>query len=318
MSQVISNTKILAHLDRAIGDQRPITADVFLNNYCNNKCPYCAYRRWELDSGARYMSFEEFKVYAERLKELGVLGIILSGGGEPTISKDFEKIIGWMDDNGYKWGINTNFNKYFEGHPQYLKVSLDAWDRESYIAKRGVDAYDTVRENIMRFAEHKGDTKLGIQLLAKSESDVYKFYASNMVLPVDYISIRPVESTNGEYYNRRDLPKEERPKRIISAIKDLIGLDKRVVLNYKWEMLHTRQTECTAQWSQIAVNEIGQVMYCCHKPYQIVGHLMDPDILEKKRKAVTDMKMCDVPCRLTAPNNIMAQINAQQTNTEFI
>ena len=29
---------------------------------------------------------------------------------------------------------------------------------------------------------------------------------------------------------------------------------------------------------------------------------MDEDILAKKMAAVTDMSMCDIPCRMTAPN----------------
>ena len=312
---VITGNKILAHLDRVIGDHRPITADVFLNNYCNNECPYCAYKRWELDANARYMPFEDFVRYTDRLIELGVLGIILSGGGEPSISKDFEPIINWMDAVGIKWGINTNFNKYFEGTPEYLKVSLDAWDEDSYERSRGVRSYEKVRDNIVQFAKIKAEhTKLGIQLVAKSEEAVYKFYEANADLPVDYISIRPVESTNGVFY--KGIYQETQD--VIHAIKQLCDLDKRVVLNYKWDMIGVQQDTCTAQWSQIAVNEVGEVMYCCHKPYQIIGHIMDKDILYKKAKAETDMSMCDIPCRLTAPNYEVARINAVQTNAEFI
>ena len=315
MSNVITGNKILQHLDRVLGNHAPITADVFLNNYCNNNCPYCAYRRWELDDGARYMPFDDFVRYATRLQELGVLGIILSGGGEPSISKDFDSIIRWMDEHEIRWGINTNFNRYFDGKPEYLKVSLDAWDEESYKKHRGVAAYNVVRENIVRFADRKADkTRLGIQLVAKTVEDVYKFYEANADLPVDYMTIRPVESTAGIYYRGDD----ESPKAIMEAIRQLRGLDDRVILNYKWEMLRTAQVNCTAQWAQIAVNEVGEVMYCCHKPYQIIGHVMDKDILEKKRLATTDMLMCDVPCRLTAPNYEVARINAVQTNAEFI
>ena len=313
--KAITGNKILAHMDRVLGEHKPITADVFLNNYCNNNCPYCAYKRWELDDDARYMTFDDFVKYANRLRELGVLGIILSGGGEPSIAKDFDSIIRWMDQHGFAWGINTNFNRYFEGNPEYVKVSLDSWDEESYRKHRGVAAYNVVRENIIRFAEQKQEkTKLGIQLVAKSDDDVYKFYEANADLPVDYMTIRPVESTSGVYY-RGDT---DTPARIMHAIRQLSGLDERVIMNYKWDMLRIQQDTCTAQWAQIAVNEVGEVMYCCHKPYQIVGHIMDPDILEKKANAVTDISMCDVPCRLTAPNYEVARINAVQTNAEFI
>lgn len=37
------------------------------------------------------MAYDEFVSYAERLLELGVLGFILTGGGEPTVANDFKR-----------------------------------------------------------------------------------------------------------------------------------------------------------------------------------------------------------------------------------
>lgn len=314
MSNCITSGKILSHLDRVTNNQIPITADIFLNNYCNNNCGFCTYKRWQFDAEARHMSFSEFKRYANRLLELGVLGIILTGGGEPTISKDFRRITAWMEDQGIKYGINTNFNRYVECNPEYLKVSLDAWDEESYKEKRGVEGYRKVIENIRAYAEYKSDkTKLGIQLIAKTPEQVFKFYGANHDLPVDYIVIRPIESTDGKYYKSHPNTKE-----IISKIEKAQAMDSRVIKNFKWDMLDRKFDSCVGQWSQIALNELGEVMYCCHKPYQVIGHIMDEDILEKKRLAQTDMRMCDVPCRLTSVNSILSQINAYQVDREFI
>lgn len=314
MSSTITSGKILSHIDRIQDNHIPITADIFLDNYCNNRCDYCVYRRWELDPQSRSMSFEDFVKYAKRLKELGVLGFILTGGGEPTIAKDFEKITAWLEYNDIKYGVNTNFNKYVPCNPEYLKVSLDAWDEDSYEEKRGVRSYQKVRDNIRTFASYKKySTRLGIQLLAKSVDEVNRFYEANKDLPVDYIVVRPVESTGGEYYKNHP-----NVHGILGAIDTLRRLDNRVVKNFKWDMLNVHFASCVGQWSQIALNELGEVMYCCHKPYQIVGHIMDDDILEKKRKAETDMKMCDVPCRLTSSNTILTQVTAEQPNREFI
>ena len=320
MANNITGDKMFAHIDRIFGEHKPITADIFLNNYCNNNCPYCTYKRWELDPDARYMSFDKFVMYADRLINLGVVGFILTGGGEPTISKDFEKIVKWLDFRGIKYGINTNFNKFVECRPKYLKVSLDAWDEDSYYAKRGTGSYKVVRDNIIRFADIKEPyTKLGIQLLARTVEEVRNFYTANKDLPVDYISIRPMESTAGSYY--QNLLSEDfnmQPVNIITAIKQLHSLDSRVVLNYKWQMLDVQQDRCTAQWAQIAVNEVGEVMYCCHKPYEIIGHVMDDDILEKKASAITNMSMCDVPCRMTGPNYEVYRMTQKKYDTEFI
>lgn len=317
MQNVITGNKIFSHLDR-LETHRPITADVFLNNYCNNACPYCTYRRWEFENGARSMAYADFVRYATRLIELGVQGIILTGGGEPTISMDFNPIVRWLESRGIPYGINTNFNDMVYCSPRYLKVSLDAWDEDTYEMCRGVRAYQQVRDNIITFAEDKPDgTNIGIQLLATSSSSVYNFWLANRDLPVDYIVIRPVESTHGSYY-QQDLDTEFKPIEIIKAIQDIQKQDTRVVANYKWRLLYREFDECIGQWSQIALNEIGEVMYCCHKPYQIVGHIMDEDILEKKSKAVTDMKMCDIPCRLAGVNHDLLRITAPAQDVEFI
>ena len=316
---------MLAHIDRILHDQRPITADVFLNNFCNNKCPYCTFRRWELDAGSRSMGYENFVRYALRLRELGVLGIILTGGGEPTISKDFEKITEWLETQNIHYGINTNFNELRYIKPDYLKVSLDGYDEDSYCNNRGVRAYNKVRDNIIAYAEWKKNnspsTSLGIQMLAQSTEDVERFYSANKDLPVDYISIRPMESTAGSYYKTlsiSDDTKNKLPSEIIRKIENLASIDHRIILNYKWKLLDRQENCCVAQWAQIALNEVGEVMYCCHKPYQIVGHVMDADILDKKRKAVTNMQMCDVPCRMTAPNLEVARIISKKADENFI
>ena len=99
MSDVINSGKILKYIERINESHEPITADIFLNNFCNNKCSYCTYGRWELSNNAYSMLFDDFIRYAVRLRELGVQGFILTGGGEPTIAKDFDNITEWLEES---------------------------------------------------------------------------------------------------------------------------------------------------------------------------------------------------------------------------
>lgn len=278
------------------------------------------YGRWELDTGAQAMRYEDFIAYAKRLAVMGVQGFILTGGGEPTINPDFEKIAGWLTENNFQWGINTNFNKLVKVKPNYLKVSLDAYSNESYEQLRGVAAYETVRENIKAYAawkkENSPGTSLGIQQLVKEPEDVKRFYDANKDLDVDYMVFRPVESTAGSYY--RDERKKRDAEEIKKIVSDMAMDDERVTLNFKWGLLDRQEERCTASWAQMALNEKGEVMYCCHKPYQIIGHIMDEDILAKKMAAVTDMSMCDIPCRMTAPNLEVKKMEQARKDACFI
>lgn len=314
MLENISGNKILFNLDNIV-NKRPITADIFLNDYCNNKCPYCTYARYGTRNG-EYMSFDSFVRYATKLQEMGVKGFILTGGGEPSISKDFDKITKWLEDNNIQYGINTNFNvlKYIK--PTYLKVSLDAYDRESYKAMRGVDKYETAIENIKIYLEwkkeHSPKTSVGIQIVATDVEKCRKFYEVHKGLDIDYFNFRPMESTQHSYYDTHD------ETEILAFLEELKKKDNRVGINYKWYSLRECFKKCYAQYAQIAINWKGEVMYCCHKPYEIIGHIEDEDITEKISTAKTNMKMCDVPCRMTGPNKIIREIEAGTKDVGFI
>lgn len=312
---MIGSDKILANLD-SIKNGIPITADIFLTNFCNNHCAYCAYGRWkELKKEPRYMSGADFKKNMIRLKELGVKGVILTGGGEPTVNPDFKEITAYLEECQFPYGINTNFNKLELIKPVYLKISLDGATRAEYEKIRGVDALEKVLDNIKAYCWWKkrvgAKTKVGIQCVADDVGSIIRFYKAYSWLDVDYMVFRPVESTGGRHWRCR-------PESIVSFLHKLARDDKRVVMNYKWEELHTVFGSCVANSAQIAVNEKGEVMYCCHKPYEIVGNLMDKDILEKKAAYKTDMSMCDVPCRMTGPNKVVQQLKQPCNDSMFI
>lgn len=315
----ITADKLLYYPGRIAGDFRPITADVFLTNFCNNRCSWCTYNRWDRDPSSVGMSAEEFKRYADKLISIGVQGIILTGGGEPTINRDFDEIVHYLESNGIHYGINTNFNRLRLFSPDYLKVSLDGFDEDSYERVRGVRAYGKTVENIQEFLRWKKEngkaTSVGIQMVVTDPDDIVRFYMANAFLAVDYIVYRPVESTLGSYYSGRNM---ESVGRIVELVNKLSEDDSRVILNYKWSHLRTRFKKCSAHWAQIALDEKGNVMYCCHKPYEVIGHILDDDILEKIRAANTDMSMCDVPCRMTAPNGVFEEAAAQTVNKQFI
>lgn len=322
MSNVISGDKLFYWVDRAVWSKRPITADIFLTDYCNNRCHYCTYDEWGIKKMYRHMPLENVKKYVSRMYDLGVRGFIFTGGGEPTIHPQFEEICQWMDEKGYSYGINTNFNDLRLVKPKFLKVSLDAWDEGSYKKIRGVANYGKVRQNIISYdawrKEHSPNTSLGIQMVVVNACDIEKFYSANADLPVDYISFRPVESKQGEFYSGKQAA--EQYLSIVETLNSLSVSDSRVKLNYKWKFIQpeNKLSKCAANWSQIAINEKGQVMYCCNKPTEIVGHIMDDDILDKKARYNTNMELCRIPCRLTGPNEALKHILRDKDSSCFI
>lgn len=293
---MIQENKLIYNYKNVV-ERKPITAEIFLTNYCNNRCDYCGYGKKVKAEKKDYMKFEDFRSYAEKLLQLGVQGIILTGGGEPTINPDFDKITKWLEAKNIPYGINTNFNVLKKIQPVFLKVSLDGYDRESYKNARGVDTYDKVIKNIKDFILWKKEksfkTNVGVQALINKVDDVERFYNSVKLLDVDYISFRPLETPYTETRFADDIIKElERLKKI----------DNRVLINYKWYHLNTKFKSCPANFSVLTINVDGAVLYCCQRPTEIVGHILDDDILEKKESYKIDFSKCDVPCRLTGAN----------------
>lgn len=300
---MIAGSKICWHLGNG---EKPVTADIFLTDYCNNACPYCAYARYGERNG-EYMPFEKFVEYVERMRHgLGVQGFILTGGGEPTINPDFDRITAFLEDSGIHYGINSNFNVYRDCNPDFLKVSLDGYDKESYKERRRVDGYDKTIENIKRFRKEHPQTRLGLQMLATDSEEVTKFHDAHAGLDVDYMVFRPVESCGGKYYD--DYLKQYERYTVVSTVKMLAILDPRVVLNYKFDHIGESVSDCPAHWSQLAINQRGEVLYCCHKPQEIVCHIMDKDILEKHRNAHHNAESCDIPCRLSGANAVLREL----------
>lgn len=295
---MIQENKLVYNCKNVV-EKKPITAEVYLTNYCNNKCGYCFYTRNVKPEQKKYMSFDNFVTYVKRLLKLGVQGIVLTGGGEPTINPDFDKIIKWLEDEKIPYGINTNFNVLKKMQPVYLKVSLDGYDRESYKKVRGVDTYDKVIQNIKDFIDWKKETgaktNVGVQSLILNVDDVERFYNSVKNLEVDYISFRPLEAPYIEQGHRNE-------GKIIEKLEALKKLDNRVSVSYKWYHLNTKFKNCPANFAELALDIDGTVLYCCQRPNEKVGHILDDDILEKKKNYKIDFSKCDVPCRLTGAN----------------
>ena len=94
-----ADEKILHYSDKInyfINSHRTlIVTELDLTNKCNHRCPGCCGH----NENNQELSKEQIAKIAEGLKVLGNQGVILSGGGEPTISPNFEYAI--LEINGH-------------------------------------------------------------------------------------------------------------------------------------------------------------------------------------------------------------------------
>lgn len=288
---MIRGTKLQGYLERCNKTRRPITADIFLTDYCNEHCKYCRYAH----KSGEYMKFNDFVMYVRQLLRMGVQSVILTGGGEPMLNPDFDKITGWLERNNIRYGVNSNLKMMHFCKPVFLKVSIDTGVSERYKAIRGIDGLADVLRNVRDFCDYRKrantGTKVGVQCVALREDDVNTFYDAVKSLDVDYIYFRPYEGRESKV-SRTDVEK-------------WLGnrvLDERIVLSYKFDYKDYQPGWCVSNWSVICVDVNGNVPYCCHRPDEIIGSVLDLNVLKKKAAYHVDMRKCERPCRLSGSN----------------
>lgn len=307
----IQDNKISIYQERILRDQKPITGILFLTDRCNNSCEYCRFKHKRKNE----MRYNYFCQYVEKMLGMGVVGVVLSGGGEPMMAEEFDSMIWWLDERQIPFGINTNgtiYRNVFTDFARYIKVSIDASSSEEYKRKRGVDRYGQVLDNVERWSREKSrGTKLGIQCVIERPGEAEEFWLAHSHLNVDYISFRPIESQRKIYT----------AKELWSIQEELIRLkdeDRRIVINYKWAHVDgERFKRCAGHWAYITVTAEGNVIYCCHKPDEIVGHILDENINGKIRHFATDMRSCEMPCILTGANKYIERYQTRD-HWEFL
>jgi hypothetical protein len=72
---------------------------------CNLKCPYCSvtYR-----NNKNRISLDVIYDYVTKLKSRGLKSVILTGGGEPTVYKQFNELVRWIKDQNLSVALISN------------------------------------------------------------------------------------------------------------------------------------------------------------------------------------------------------------------
>jgi cyclic pyranopterin phosphate synthase len=310
----ISNNKLINHPDRIIdflteNDPCPVTAEIHLTNKCNNNCYYCGATR----GNNIEMDAEKIRKSLLFLWSIGTEAVVFTGGGEPTVNKLLPESISAAGEIGLDTGLITNgciLNyRHFIDNLTWIRISIDAGDKETYKKIRGVDMFNKVVENIYKIAEVKKKTTLGLQIVANeyNQKDLEKHVETLLKLPVDYVSIRPIESIEGMevYKNKTSL---------IMQLKEIQNQHKNVIISNKFFIDKNDFKACHAAELILTIDPVGDVYICCHHvgnaKYKIGNIDMKADEFFLNRRMVISSlprkgfnnKACPVGCRGHAIN----------------
>ncbi|TFG65840.1 MAG: radical SAM protein, partial [Anaerolineales bacterium] len=112
----------------------PYKADIALTYACNNACPHCYNEADRLTMPS--LSFEDWQRILDKLADIGVPHIILTGG-EPTLHPELSGIIRYADQRGLIVGMNTNgrmlarkdiTQAIADAGLNHVQITLESWD----------------------------------------------------------------------------------------------------------------------------------------------------------------------------------------------
>jgi MoaA/NifB/PqqE/SkfB family radical SAM enzyme len=276
----------------------PITVELHISGRCNNNCYYCFDKS---NKSGKLMTKEKCFLIVDKLKEMGVKGIVLSGGGEPTMNQNIGEIIKYIYKQDIEIGLITNGIKISK------KLNLDA---------------NKVLANLIIMGAEKKHCTVGAQIVVNKYNmgDLWKTAYDLSGINLDYLQIRPLE--NVEYDNLTLKYIKNQLKVLKEVYKDWL------VLPQKWDWIGKNRgyNKC---WCYPFIGTItvdGDIYICCHhinnKNYCYGNLLSDSvvDVIDKRDIAAKNinLKHCPKLCRGASINMTLEKIKRGIAHVKFL
>ncbi len=180
-----------------------ISLELDLTNLCDNKCPNCTGVKDKKVS----LTFEQVKKLVDELADVfNAKSIIISGGGEPLLNRDFVKILYYINGRGIDIGLNSNgyslneeSSKAIADCCSYFRISLDAGTPEMYKKTHGMgkEAFEKVVSNMKMFDKTRkrmgSGVSFGTGYLTNEETrkGIWDFFVISKECGADFAQLRP-------------------------------------------------------------------------------------------------------------------------------
>jgi MoaA/NifB/PqqE/SkfB family radical SAM enzyme len=320
--------KLLWHRDRidqwlTSGTCVPVMIEFDLTNRCNLRCNFCTFEyikdRSDIDTDAALRAIDDFA-------EMGVKAINFTGGGEPTLHKDFLKIVQHAKARGLSIGLFTNGLALNEelciALPKccdWIRVSIDCASEDMFKKTKTVYGLSRVRYNTSLLVKHKGSCAIGtgFVITRTNYKEIPAFSLFSRGLSVDYAQYKP-EIMN--CFHDRDTETEWWITEVKPLLDEVMNDNDKAVINlYKFDdILACADREydiCYGHNFVPCVGATGDVWVCTHLR-NIEGFTFGNIVTERfkdiwsseKRKEVIgriDLSKCQLYCRNNEINKVL-------------
>lgn len=211
--------KLFQHLDTLhqikLGHRPPpVNVEIDLSNRCSHGCAWCHFAHTHTKgplagkvarpagaiSGGDLMEWTLAKSILKQLAQAGVKSVTWTGGGEPTLHRQFDEIVDYAYSVGLEQGMYTHGGHLDDERAALIKelfswafVSLDECTPEAFKESKGVNRFDAVLSGIRHLVEAPGKATIGVGFLLHKHNynDARKMVELGRSLGVDYVQFRP-------------------------------------------------------------------------------------------------------------------------------
>jgi len=174
---------------------------------CNLRCYFCIGQRY-IGKSPKKLPEDYVHKLIDFLAEWGVKGLCISGGGEPSLHPDIERIIEHAVDV-MDTALVTNMTKvvYASVGCKWVAMSVDSADKETYMKVKGVDRFNDVVWNIEQLSRRNETSNLCFKFLVLPENQHQIYDACKLAkeLGVQHFHARPVDFERGDIEGHRKL-----------------------------------------------------------------------------------------------------------------
>ncbi|MCP4368511.1 MAG: radical SAM protein [Deltaproteobacteria bacterium] len=227
----------------AFPDYGPLSINLDLTTACNFSCPHCVDSK--IINAGKILNTDDVKQTIDTLKSHGLRSVILIGGGEPTLHRDFEKIVRHLKNRKMQVGIVTNGSrlhlikntaKILEKN-DWLRISIDAATEKifarSHNPKNSI-TLKTILSNAREFKKLNARVSMGYSFvivwegiyingreLCPNIDEIPEAVRLAKEHDFDYISFKPclLKLDFSQKESLFDPPDKKREKKVIEKIK---------------------------------------------------------------------------------------------------
>ena len=190
--------------EKDLDELYPVSVEMTLTNQCNLNCVYCSDNDLRKRQGKKQaLCYEVVEELFSDLAKGGTKGIVLEGGGEPTLYPEFEWVVRFAKDKGLGVGLITNgtatLNPELVREFEWIRVSLDASTSKEYMELKGVDCFENVVNHISHYAKYCDTVGVGYVVTNNNISQIETLVMRIRESGAAYIQLRPVVDSEELY-----------------------------------------------------------------------------------------------------------------------